>query len=105
MPIDQKKIKFKSKFEMKKVRLNSLKEVSLGDVLIVREYPDVFLEELSGMPPDRDVEFIIELKPGTTPIAKRPYPMAADELKELKKQLDEQLQIKFITVGSTNPFC
>ena len=43
------------------------------------------------MPPDRDVEFIIELKPGTAPIAKRPYPMAADELKELKKQLDEQL--------------
>ena len=44
------------------------------------------------MPPDRDVEFIIELKPGTAPIAKRPYPMAADELKELKKQLDEKLQ-------------
>ena len=64
---DQKKVKFKSKFEMKKVRLNSLKGVSLGDVLIVREYPDVFPEELPGMPPDRDVEFIIELKPGLHP--------------------------------------
>ena len=55
-------------------------------MLIVKEYPDVFPEELPGMPPDRDVEFLIELKPGTGPIAKRPYPMAVDELKELKKQ-------------------
>ena len=98
---EKKKIRFKSKFEMKKVRLNSLKGVSLGDVLIVREYPDVFLEELPGMPPDRDVEFIIELKLGTAPIAKRPYPMAADELKELKKQLDEQLQKGLIRPSSS----
>ena len=60
---EKKKIRFKSKLEMKKLRLNSLKGVSLGDVLIIREYPDVFPEELPGMPPDRDVEFIIELKP------------------------------------------
>ena len=93
---DGKKIRFRSRFELKKVRLNSLKGVSLGDVLIVKEYPDVFPEELPGMPPDRDVEFLIELKPGTGPIAKRPYPMATDELKELKKQLDEHLQKGFI---------
>ena len=98
---EQKKIKFKSKFEMKKVSLNSLKGVSLGDVLIVPEYQDVFPEELPEMPPDRDVEFIIELKPGTAPIAKRPYPMAVDELKELKKQLDEQLQKGLIRPSSS----
>ena len=98
---EKKRIKFKSKFEMKKVRLNSLKGVSLGDVLIVKEYPDVFPEELPGMPPDRDVEFLIELVPGTGPIAKRPYPMAVDELKELKKQLDEHLQKGFIRPSSS----
>jgi hypothetical protein len=62
---EKRKIKFRSTFELKKVRLNSLKGVSLGDVLIVKEYPDVFPEELPGMPPYRDVEFLIELKPGT----------------------------------------
>jgi hypothetical protein len=55
----------------------------------VREYPDVFPEELPGMPPDRDIEFVIDLIPGTSPIAKRPYRMAAPELAELKKQLGE----------------
>jgi hypothetical protein len=52
---------------------------------VVRDYPDVFPEELPGMPPDRDVEFIIDLLPGTGPIAKRPYHMLVDELAELKK--------------------
>ena len=58
---EKKKIRFKSKYELRKVRLNSLKGVSLRDVLIVREYPDVFPEELPGMPPNREVEFLIEL--------------------------------------------
>jgi hypothetical protein len=44
---------------------------SLDEIGIVREYPDVFPEELSGMPPDRDIEFMIELLPGTPPISKR----------------------------------
>jgi hypothetical protein len=51
----------------------------------VEEFSDVFSEELSGMPPDCDIEFIIELLPGTAPIAKRPYRMLVDELEELKK--------------------
>ena len=71
--------------------LNSLKGVSMDSVPIVCEYPDVFPEELPGMPPDRDVEFIIDLVPGSGPRAKRPYKMSVDELKELKKQLGEQL--------------
>jgi hypothetical protein len=51
--------------------------------------PDVFPEELPSMPPDRDVEFVIELVPGTNPISKRPYRMSPKELVELKKQIKE----------------
>jgi hypothetical protein len=52
---------------------------------VVCEYPDVFPDELPGMPPDRDIEFAIELQPGTAPISKRPYRMPPTELAELKK--------------------
>jgi hypothetical protein len=52
---------------------------------MVYEYPNVFLDELPGMPPDRDIEFAIELQPGTAPISKRPYRMPPAELAELKK--------------------
>jgi hypothetical protein len=51
----------------------------------VDEFLDVFPDDLPGMPPDRDIEFIIELLPGTAPIAKRPYKMGVNELEELKK--------------------
>jgi hypothetical protein len=64
---------------------------TLDQVLVVCEYPDVFLEELPGMPPDRDIEFIIELIPETAPIAQRPYRMNLQELEELKKQLADML--------------
>jgi hypothetical protein len=56
---------------------------------VVRDFPDVFPEELPGMPPEREVEFVIDLSPGTTPISKRPYRMSLEELQELKKQLME----------------
>jgi hypothetical protein len=62
---------------------------ALEEILVVQKYPDVFPEELSGMPPDRDIEFLIELLPGTPPISKRPYRMLVIELVELKKQLAE----------------
>jgi hypothetical protein len=52
---------------------------------VVKDFPDVFLEELPGMPPDREVEFVIDLLPGTTLTSKRPYEMSVEELKELKK--------------------
>jgi hypothetical protein len=67
----------------------SMEAKSIEDVPVVWEYPDVFPEELPGMPPDRDIEFVIDLIPGTSPIAKRPYRMAAPKLAELKKQLRE----------------
>jgi hypothetical protein len=59
------------------------------NIRVVRDFPDVFLEELPGMPPDMKVEFVIDLLPRTDPISKRPYMMSVEELKELKKQLIE----------------
>jgi len=67
-------------------------EVSLRDIPLVQELPDVFLEEIPGMPPPREVEFYIDLIPGATPISKAPYRMASTELKELKTQLDKLLE-------------
>jgi hypothetical protein len=61
-------------------------EEFVGDnIRAVKDFPDVFPEELSGLPPDREVEFVIDLLPRTAPISKRPYRMSVEELKELKK--------------------
>ena len=60
------------------------KDVKLNDIPIVRDYPNVFPEELPGLPPKIEVEFPIKLVSGTTPISKAPYRMAPLELKELK---------------------
>jgi len=76
--------------------LCALESKALEEVPVVCEYPDVFPEELPGMPPDRDVEFVIDLMPGTGPIAKRPYRMSVDELEELKEQLKELSKKGFI---------
>jgi hypothetical protein len=67
------------------------KAKEIAEVLVVCEFPDVFPDELPGLPPDRDVEFKIELIPGTAPISKRPYRMPPNELAELKTQLSEHL--------------
>ena len=56
---------------------------------VVDKFSDVFSDDLPGMPPDHDIEFIIELLPRTTPIAKRPYRMGVNKLEELKKQIKE----------------
>jgi hypothetical protein len=63
-------------------------EARLEDIPVVRDFPDVFAK-ISGLPPDREVEFTIELMPGTQPIHKAPYRMAPTELRELKEQLQE----------------
>jgi hypothetical protein len=70
--------------------------IKLKDIPIVCEYPDVFLDDLPGMPPDRDIEFIIELQPGTAPISKRPNHMPPNELAELKIQLQDLLDKGYI---------
>jgi hypothetical protein len=80
----------------------SMTELPLKKIPVVCEYADVFPDELPGMPPDRDIEFAIELQPGTTPISKRPYRMPPAELAELKKQLQELLDKGFIR-PSTSP--
>jgi hypothetical protein len=69
--------------------LSQMKVITLEEILVVQKYPNVFLEELSGMPLDHDIEFLTELLPGTLPISKRPYRMLVNELVELKKQLAE----------------
>jgi hypothetical protein len=68
---------------------------------VVKDFPDVFPEELSGMPPDREVEFVIDLLPGTVPISKRLYRMSVEELKELKKQLMELQEAGYIRPKSS----
>jgi hypothetical protein len=67
----------------------ALIESPVERIPVVCEYPDVFPNELPGMPPNRDIEFAIELQPGTAPISKRPYRMLPAELAELKRQLQE----------------
>jgi hypothetical protein len=75
--------------------------VQLENIPVVCEYPDVFPDDLPGMPPDRDVEIVIELQPGTAPISKRPYRMPPKELAELKIQLQELLDKGYIRPSSS----
>jgi hypothetical protein len=81
--------------------LSQVKGTSLHEIRIVQDYPDVFLEELPGIPPNRDIEFIIELLPGTPPISKRPNRMHMNELVELKKQIVELQAKGFIQPSSS----
>jgi hypothetical protein len=69
--------------------IDSKEPNSLEIIKVVSEFPDVFPEDLPGMPPRRKVEFAIELLPGTAPISKRAYRVSRPELVKLKKQIDE----------------
>ena len=69
--------------------MNQLDDSANKEDPLVDEFPNVFPNDFLGMPPDRDIEFIIELLPRTAPIAKCPYRMGVNELEELKKQLKE----------------
>nr|CAH66033.1 H0515C11.9 [Oryza sativa] len=80
---------------------SSLNQVTLEEIPIVWDYPDVFPDDLPGMPPKRDIEFRIDLVPGTTPIHKKPYRMAANELAEVKRQVDDLLQKGYIRPSSS----
>jgi hypothetical protein len=81
----------------------AMMESPVERIPVVCDYPDVFPDELPRMPLDRDIEFMIELQPGTAPISKRPYRMPPAELAELKKQLQELLDKGFIR-PSTSPW-
>ncbi|KAJ9556981.1 hypothetical protein OSB04_011595 [Centaurea solstitialis] len=76
-------------------------EKSLQDIPVVREFPEVFPEELPGLPPPRQVEFHIDLIPGAGPIAKSPYRLAPSEMQELSSQLQELLDKGFIRPSSS----
>jgi hypothetical protein len=79
-----------------RIVLNHLDTVSTLDIRAISEFLDVFPEELPGMPPDCEIEFVIELVPGTAPIFKRSYRMATNQLVELKEQLQEILDKGYI---------
>jgi hypothetical protein len=68
----------------------------IEEIPVVCEFSDVFPEELTELPPDQDVEFVIELMPGAGPVAKSSYRMSSDELDELKKQLKKLLEQGFV---------
>ena len=74
----------------------------LEDIPIVKEFPNVFLDDISGLPPDRAIEFVIELIPGTDSISIPSYIMAPAELKELKAQLEELLSKGFIRPSTSS---
>jgi hypothetical protein len=84
-----------------RAKVNQLDASQGLEVPVVNEFPDVFPKELLGMPPDRDIEFVIELKPGTTPIYKTPYRMATPELAELREHAKELLENGFIHPNSS----
>ena len=71
-------------------------QVNLENIPVIREFPDVFPEELPGVPPEREVDLSIEVVHLTTPISRTPYRMDPTELKELKTQLQELLDKGFI---------
>ena len=98
---EQKRIKYVSRRTPMENRVNSLTGVVQEEVPVVQDFPDVFPEELPGMPPDRDIEFLIELLPGTAPISKRPYRMPPNDLEEIKKQIKELLEKGYIRPSSS----
>jgi hypothetical protein len=87
-----------------KASLHHMVERRLEDIRVVREFSDVFLDDLLGMPPERAIEFKIELQPGTAPISEAPYKMSREELVELKIQLKDLLDKGFIR-PSSSPWC
>jgi hypothetical protein len=83
------------------VKVDQLDASQGSEVPVVNEFPDVFPKELLGMPPDRDIEFAIELKPGTALIYKTSFRMITPELAELKGHIKELLEKEFIRPSSS----
>jgi hypothetical protein len=83
------------------IKVNQLDANQGSEVPVVNEFPNVFPVDLPGMPPDRDIEFVIEMKPGTTLIYKTPFRMTTSELVELKDYIKELLEKGFIHPSSS----
>ena len=77
------------------------KEKRIQDIPVVRDYPEIFPDDLSGLPPPRQVEFSIDLIPGAAPVAKAPYRLAPFEMQELSGQLQELLEKGLIRPSSS----
>jgi hypothetical protein len=86
-----------------KASLHHMVELKLEDIHVIQEFLDVFPDDLPGMPPERTIEFKIELQPGIVPIAKAPYKISHVEMKELKIQLQGLLDKGYIR-PSTSPW-
>jgi hypothetical protein len=84
-----------------RAKVNQLDASQGSEVPVVNEFPDVFPKELPGTPPDRDIEFVIELKLGTTPIYNISYRMATPELAKLKEHIKKLLEEGFIHPSSS----
>ncbi|XP_043699623.1 uncharacterized protein LOC122650299 [Telopea speciosissima] len=78
------------------VENTEMKVKPLEEISVVRDFSDVFQEDLTQLPPDRETEFMIDLVPGATPVSKAPYRMASSELKDLQEQLNDLLKKGFI---------
>jgi hypothetical protein len=85
----------------KRAKINQLDASQGSKVPVVIEFPDVFSKELPGMPPDQDIKFVIELKPGTALIYKTPFRMTTLELAELKEHIRKLLEKGFIHPSSS----
>jgi hypothetical protein len=79
-----------------RLKLNQLEVCLNQSVWVIDQYPDMFSEELLGMSPDHDIEFVIELIPETAPIYKMPYRMSVKQLAELKEQNQELQEMGYI---------
>jgi hypothetical protein len=85
--------------------IDVLPPLEIHNVPVVYDFPNVFPKELPCMPPDRSVDFVIELVPGTAPVSRRPYRMPREELVELKKQLEELEDKSFIQPSTSSWGC
>ncbi|XP_073224841.1 uncharacterized protein [Cicer arietinum] len=98
--LDTNKLNFSLKEGVRKcVSLNSVNtklEVEVDGILVVEDFPEVFPPDVPGLPPVRDIEFSIDVTPGTGPISIAPYRMSPSELSELKNQLEDLLSKQFI---------
>ncbi|GKA00050.1 putative reverse transcriptase domain-containing protein [Tanacetum coccineum] len=97
----QKYIEKGCKLFLAQVTEQESKEKRLEDVPVIRDFPEVFPDELPGLPPPRQVEFRIDLIPGAAPVARAPYRLAPSEMKELSKQLQELSEKGFIRPSSS----
>ncbi|GJR67995.1 putative reverse transcriptase domain-containing protein [Tanacetum coccineum] len=102
----QKYIKKGCELFLAQVAEQESKEKRLEDVPVIRDFPEVFPDELPGLPPPRQVEFRIDLIPGAAPVARAPYRLAPSEMKELSKQLQELFySTELVAMGSSGIVC